>query len=342
MSRQPLSRRAPWPALRLAFACLVFTASADAQDIRAIQDSLAAMRERVADARQQLANAEFRVRALPNDSLELSGAKVLFNSADVPPAERRRLAKAFARAERELVRDLGDDGRSLLAETRWQIIVSQRPGMFERPYVSLVPLYRRTAGASASPSAVLRFPIAQGSVSYLVKRGAGERLVIRHASLNNWLGGSLYLRDPADTYYAASRELALRGNGKSRRCVRGDIAECAIILDPARRDEWYEGESENRRMPPASHAVRESVLHFVLERAGPSLLSTIAAAPDSAEPIALLAQAAGLSREELLRQWQLAISSGGTTRAQVAPRMALSSLLWIVLFGAVAVRRRPR
>lgn len=344
---KPLSiRHALRAAWRLAVAALLIVMSAAhaaAQDIRAIEDSLSAMRERVADARQQLAAAEFRLRALPNDSLVLSGAKLLFNSADLPQAERRRLAKAFARAERELRRDLGDDGATLLAETRWQIIVSQRPGMFERPYVSLVPLFRRNAGPSASPSAVLRFPIAQGSVSYLVKNGAAERLVARHASLTSWLGGSLNMRNSDEIYYAASRELALRGNGRSRRCIRGDIEECAIILDPTRSDEWHAGEPEGgRRLPPASHAVRESVLHFVIQRAGSSLLPTLAAAPDTADPIGLLAQVVGLSRNEMLTQWQATVAGGGMTRAEVSPRLALSSLFWVVVFGFIALRRRPR
>lgn len=321
-----------------AMLCAGLAEAAAAQDIAAIEDSVAALRMRSGEARAQLAQAEARLRSVPDDSLVLSGAVVRFASADVPAAERRRLAAAFAMAERELQAELGDVGRVLLAETRWHLTVLRPPGSSGRPFVSLVPSTRR----SASGAALLRFPLLDESVIRILKNGVGDRIVARHAAFGSWLGGSLFLRDRAEMYYGASRDLVLRGTTRSRRCARGDARECAIILDPARRAEWYTEEDTRRNVQPASAGVRATLFMFVMERAGPQLVAAMDAAPASASPIAVLASAAALTPEELITQWQAAISAGGIARARVAPGMGLTSLAWIVLFGLVATRRRPR
>lgn len=339
MSESPLFRR---PVRRLATIAAMLGAAlatdARAQDLAAIEDSVAALRLRSGEARAQLAQAEARLRSVPDDSLVLSGAVVHFHSADLPKSERRRLADAFATAERELTAELGGVGRLLLAETRWQLTVLRRPGMLGRPFVSLVPSTRR----SASAAALLRFPLSDETVIRIIKNGVGDRIVARHAAFGSWLGGSLFLRDRAEMYYGASRDLVLRGTTRSRRCARGDVRECVIILDPTRRAEWYTEEDTRRNFPPASAGVRATLFMFVVERAGPQLVAAMDAAPANASPIAVLASAAALTPEELITQWQAAISAGGIARARVAPSMGLTSVAWILLFGLVATRRRPR
>ncbi|WKW12661.1 hypothetical protein Strain138_001960 [Pseudogemmatithrix spongiicola] len=330
------------PVRRLAAIAVMLGAAlapdARAQDIAAIEDSVAALRLRSGEARAQLAQAEARLRSRPDDSLVFSGAVVRFTSADVPAAERRRLAAAFATADRELQAELGDVARTLLAETRWQLTVLKRPGALGRPFVSLLPATRR----SESAASLLRFPLSSETVVRIIKNGVGDRIVARHAAFGSWLGGSLFLRDRAEMYYGASRDLVLRGTTRSRRCARGDVRECTIILDPARRDEWYTEEDTRRNFPPASAGVRATLFMFVMERAGPQLVTAMDAAPADASPIAVLASAASLDPDQLITQWQAAISSGGEARARVSPAMGLTSLAWILVFGLVATRRRPR
>jgi len=314
------------------------TAVAQAQDIAALEDSVAALRARSAEARAQLAAAEARLRPEPDDSLVLEGAVVRFVAADVPSAERRRLAAAFATAERELQLVLGEAGSTLLGETRWQLAVLRRPGMLGRPFVSLTPSTRR-AGTS---SALLRFPLADESVVRIIKNGVGDRVVARHAGFANWLGGSLFLLERAEMHYGASRDLVFRGSTRSWRCVRGDIGECAIILDPARRVEWYTPEDPRTTFPPAPASVRASLFTFVMQRAGPQLIAAMDAAPADASPVAVLAQAAGMPPAELLAQWNAELADHGRARARVAPELGLTSVAWILVFGLVATRRRPR
>lgn len=308
-----------------------------AAEIAALADSVNAMRARAAEARGLLAAAEARVREIPDDSLSLSGALLLFKAADLPKVERTRLERSFARTAERVQAAFGESGRTLLAETRWQLVVVQRVGRFERPFVQFAPMNN-----SRRARTVLRFPLDENAIEALVMGEVGERLVARHPMLETWLSGTFFLTDEASSHYIASRALVVQGNERARRCLRGSIEDCAIILDPARQSEWYVDPRERRTFPPASPGVRASLVHFAIAKAGPALLPALEAAADSVPAVTVLAQSVGLSPDEFLTQWHAAIIEVSTTRAHVAPRLLLSSVGWIVFFGFLATRRRQR
>lgn len=311
-------------------------ASATAAELRALADSVEAMRARAAEARRALDAAVARAREVPDDSLSLSGATVLLSGADVPARERARLATAFARVASQLQRQLGEAGPSLLAETRWRIRVHTRRGIIAAPAVVFASeLHRGLAGAP-----VLTFPIDVDYAAELIRRGVGEQLVRRHPALDAWLGGSFWLTEATTSYYFAARDLALHGGTRARSCARGTIDDCGRVLDPARFGDWR-APGEDSRRAPTTPTVRSSLLQYAIELRGGALLGTLAAAPDSAAPIALLATAVGQTPDALLAGWQQRVMEGGRVRSRVAPRLLLSSAAWIVLCGIIATRRRP-
>lgn len=313
------------------------TERVSAAHVAAYADSVEVYRARTIEARRRLEAAEARALEVPDDSLTLSGATVLIRSIDVPPAERARLAAAFGRVEAQLQRRLGDAGPALLAETRWRIQVYRRPGVLTSHAVVFVSEKRR--GQAGAP--VLKFPIDVGYAAELVRRGVGEQLVQRHPALDRWLGGQFSLDEHARTYYFAARDLVLHGNERSRGCARGVLDDCGRILDPARYGQWWTT-GERPSSGPTSTTVRASALQYAIERGGGGLLTALEAAPDSATAIALLAAAVGESPDEFLAGWQRTVTAGGSVRSRVAPRMFLTSAAWILLFGFVATRRRPR
>ncbi|HRN52229.1 MAG TPA: hypothetical protein PK788_01910 [Gemmatimonadaceae bacterium] len=346
-STLPRGRRRLPPLLTLAAAVALASQAVPAQappaarvsaaQVAAYADSVEAIRARAAEARRQLDSAESRALETPDDSLTLSGATVLLVSVDVPPRERDRLAAAFARVEDQLQRQLGDAGPALLAQTRWRIQVYRRPGVLASPAVVFIEENRR--GQAGAP--VLNFPLDVSYAAELVRRGVGEALVRRHPTLDRWLGGTYALEQNARTYYFANRDLVLHGNERSRSCARGLLDDCGRILDPARYGEWWTA-GERRGSAATSHTVRASVLQYAIERSGGALLAALAAAPDSTTPIALIAAAVGESPDAFLAGWQQTVTAGGRVRSRVAQRMFVTSAAWILLFGFVATRRRPR
>lgn len=329
-----------------AAACLV-AVSLGAQDrpstsigpteLAALEDSLTALRARAAEARVALTAAETRAREIPDDSLVFAGATVLFKAADFPPAERARLGRGFARVADHLRLTLGEAGPGLLAETRWQVKVVWRGGLFGRPFAQFAPVSNRWSAHTA-----LRFPINEDMVENIVRAEVGAQIAARHPQLSAWLGGTLFLTDAASSYYLASRALVVHGNQRSRHCLRGSIEDCAIILDPSRRQEWYSDTIESRTFPPASPVVRSSLVHFAIATGGLSLLATLDTTSDSTPAVPLLAQSVGMTPDQFLTQWHAAVSGGGQQRAAVAPRLMLSSVAWTVLLGFLATRRRAR
>ncbi len=306
-------------------------------DVAAIADSLAAIQMRAREARTAFETTYARTLETPDDSLTLSGATLLFRRDDLPPREITRLRTAFARVEMQVRQQFGDDGPRLLAETRWSIRVYRRPGVMEAPRVVFEPEVRRAlAGAP-----VVQLPLDVDYVEELVRRGVGERIVLQNDALANWMGSAFSLDAPERSLYFASRDLVLHGNDLSRRCARGVVRDCGRILAP----ELYGTRREpgdDRRSNPATHTVRSSVLLYALGQGGGGAIAALAAAPDTNSAIAILAAIAETTPDGLIAGWHAQVAAAGTARTRVAPRMLLSSTAWILLFGLVATRRRPR
>lgn len=308
-----------------------------AAEVANIADSLTAIQARAREARTAFETTSARALETPDDSLSLSGATVLFRRADLPPREIARLRTAFTRVEMQVQQQYGDDGPRLLAETRWSIRVYRRPGVMAAPHVVFEPEVKRVL--SGAP--VLRLPLDVDYVAELVRRGVGERIVLQNPVLAHWMGSAFSLDAPERTLYFASRDLVLHGNDLSRRCARGVVRDCGRILAPELYGTWREP-GDGRRSNPATHTVRASVLLYALGQGGGGAIATLAAAADTNSAIAILASTAGTTPDDLIAGWQAEVAAAGAARTRVAPRMLLSSGAWILLFGLVATRRRPR
>jgi hypothetical protein len=317
---------------------LLVGADASAQDAAALRDSVAAMRVRAAQAREALDASIARARETPDDSVQMSGATVLFRRADLPAREVGRLRAAFARVEAQLERQLGPRGVALLASTRWSVRVYTRPGVMAAP--SMVFAQERALNQMGAP--VVSFPVDVDYVATLVRRGVGDELLRQLPWLGQWLGGAFALDEAATTYYFASRDLALNGGAKAARCGRGVIEDCLVLFDRSRFREWADPGERRRTGVAVSTTVRASVLQYAIARAGPDLLDALHATAADASVVGALAAAAGETPEAFVSGWQAAVAEGGALRVRVAPRMFLTSAGWILLFAAAATRRRPR
>ena len=312
-------------------------APATAADTLALGEALRAAQQQFAEARAEVERAEERARSTPDDSLTPGGATLLFRRRSVSAGDLATLTAAFRGAESLLRRDLGDAGRSLLAESRWRLSVRDVPRRFARPILGFEPVHPGTRSVSLALSPPLDEEYLRGAIL----REAGARLAQRHPALNRWLAGAFEFREADATHYYAARELAASGSQRAGRCARGVVDECLVILDPTRFADWIvDGEPAMRA--PAGPLVRQSVLQFAIERGGATVIATASTAPDSTAPVPLLAQASGMTPQDFIAAWHARIAGATTARNRVAPGLALSAAAWMLLFAIVSTRRRPR
>lgn len=311
---------------------------ATAQATPSSRDSVVLYELRLREARSALDSARGVARSVPDDSLSVEGATVLFVGAMLPDGDRRRLRLAFARAADQLARDLGPSGRALLAGTRWRLSLRSYVGAVTRTIGGFEPI-PSPPGRSV---AALRLPLNESEVAQRILDHAGQLLLSRNPRVSAWLSSRYSFRGSDIVYDYAARELVVHGRVRGSSCARGVIEDCAIILDPARFDEWFvEGES-NRGLVPASENVRSSVFQYAMQRGGEGFVAAFTATPgdSTTPPVQILARAAGISPEELLRGWQQSLLGSGAARAGVSPTRTLSTLAWVLLFAIIATRRR--
>ncbi len=323
-----------------------------------LRDSVQLYEQRLRDASRELEEARGLARGVTDDSISVEGATLLFKGATLPNADRRRLQSAFSRAAVDLTRTFGDQGRTLLAGTRWQLSVRSYSGINTRTFAGLEPLGAGGTVRSGRSFPQFELPLQESMVTELILRHAGELMLQRHPQLAAWLssGFAFYGRDAVFSF--AARELVIHGSVRGRGCARGVLEDCAIILDPARHDEWFDASESRRGLVPASENVRASVLQYAIERGGDGFLEALGSAPGASEsadgaaargaadaprgmsPVELLARAAKVTPDELLRGWQRELLASGATRAGLSAGRTLTTLAWVLLFAVIATRRR--
>jgi hypothetical protein len=309
-----------------------------AQTLDALQARRASLRDSLNASIRRLEAAEADARTVPDTAIVVAGVTVRFPRADFPVADRRRLQRAIELAATSLVERHGDEGRALIDGDVWVISAPLQPSPLG-PVISITV----ENGPRASASAVSELPLQSDRITRLVFDRASQRAVERSAVIRDYVGPSLLLEPEARTHYFAYRALATSLSSPARRCARGVVPDCSIILDPGATGRWFdEGDlAPNMRPQALAGPVRTSLLKFALERGGePALRALRTGAGTKTDAIEAIAALAQMPVPDLVTQWQVHIASFADQRAGVPLPLAVTSLAWGGLLLALATRRR--
>lgn len=329
-----MSRRYGSLVLALAFVPTLL-ASQSLDELRARREAL---RDSLDASIRRLEMAEAGVRTVPDTAMLIEGITVRFPRADFPVADRRRLLRTVEEAVASLGERYGDEGRALVAGDVWVLAAPREPSPLG-PVISIMV----ENGPRASASAVSELPLQTDRIRRLTFDRASQRATTRSPVIRDYVGPSLLLEPDSRTHYFAYRALATSRSSPARRCARGVIPDCRIILDPDAAGRWFDdGDlAPNSRSQPLSGAVRASLLLFALERGGePALRSMRTGAPTSDVALEAIAALAQMPVSDLVTQWQLHIASFAGRRAAVQLPLVFTSLAWGGLFLILSTRRR--
>lgn len=322
----------------LLLALLVAPAGVAAQTLGELEARRDALRDSLSASMRRLAAAEEDERTVPDTAMVVEGITVRFPRADFPVADRRRLQAAVEVAVASLAERYGTEGRALLDGEVWVLSAPRTPSPLG-PVISIVV----ESGRRASASAVSELPLQGDRIRRLVFDRASQRAIERHRAIRDYVGPSLLFEPEARTHYFAYRALATSLSSPARRCARGVIPDCRIILDPSATGRWFDdGDlAPNQRPQPLAGAVRASLLQFALERGGQAALRTLrSGAGTETDGLASIAALARMPVPDLVTQWQVHIASFAAQRASVPLPLVFTSLAWCGLLLAVSTRRR--
>ena len=296
--------------------------------IKATQARLNAVRQRVA------------VRL--DDSLVSDGVTVLFPAAALRERDRDHVRDGIAAARHALDERFGAGASSILDGDLWSVSF---PSSTRRTLdIGLLTAGRDPTGRQG---VTIPMPIESARIEQYVLARAGRRLTAMNAGLGVFAAGAVSLEPQPRAYHVAYRQLVVSRSSVARRCATGVVIACRTILDDRAVAQWFDASDTLARGPrPVPRGVNASLVVFTLERGGAKALATLSApraAGDSlADPIALLADAAGTTPDQLLQAWNATLRAASDQ--SIAPSMLLvaTAAFWSGVFLLVSTRRRPR
>lgn len=314
------------------------TAAASTGELAEVRSRIAALRERSQATRDTLESMRATER---QDSVEVHDIVVRFPAAGLDAGALEQLGLGVAEARAALRARFGDAAAPLLAGERW--VVTPLAGWRLARGVDLQFLQAGQPVGRVS----LQFPLRAGDVRDAALDRAGARLVGGLPALQAFSGGVHLAPDPD----AAPRaRLLLVGSRSSvaRRCGAGALGACRTIFDDRARDAWHEPADS---MPPGSDAVpgmvRQSLVQHAIEVGGGAAVARLqrpdaGTGPDSADVVALLARAAGVTGDSLLAGWLASLGAASASRAEPPVSGLAMTVLWCGVMVGVAMGRRAR
>lgn len=324
--------------LVLVAALLLAPAQLAAQTLEELQARREALRDSLRASISRLESAEAEARSIPDSAMVIHGITVRFPRADFPTADRRRLQRAVEDAAASLAERYGEEGRALIDGDVWVVSAPLDPNPLG-PVISITV----ENGPRASASAVSELPLDGDRIRRLTFDRASQRAIERSRVLGDYVGPSLLLEPDARTHYFAYRALATSLSSPARRCARGVVPDCRIILDPDAVGRWFdEGDLPPNARPQAlAGPVRASLLQYAIEIGGePALRSLRTGAGTRTEALEAIAELARMPVSDLVAQWQVHIASFADQRASVQLPLVVTSLAWGGVLLLLSTRRR--
>lgn len=325
----------------LAAAMLAMPVSrAEAQSAAELGQRVAALADSMKGT-QRLLNAERVRQALPlDDSLVVDGVTVLFPEIAMDERNRDAVREGIIDARRTLDERFGAGTSALLDGDLWSITFPN--------HAPNAPFERAAFAEGRDPSVRALFgdyslPLSADDIEDFMLSRAGRRLMQRNAVLDSFVGVNFSFRDNERQAYVARRLLTLSASSVARSCAAGAMSACRTVLNPHAQDEWFapsDSARPNARAVP--RGVNASLARTALDVGGPRFVQAISAPNTSDEPLVVLANAAGVTPDSLLRAWSSALNESGATNAEPTLAFAAAAFFWSGFFLLIATRRRPR
>lgn len=329
------SRSAAWCAVALLSLLPVLVSAQQAVPTLAQLDAdLARMSVDVKAAQARLDAARRSAVLAADDSVVVEGITIHVNRSMIVESDRKSI-EAGVRAGLRDLRKRGGSSARLLDGDVWSIETSAgaRDAVWMRPGV----------GARASWGLAVSHPIRSEQVRRFTIQRAGQRVSELHPKVSAFVGTAYTLESPDRVYHVAHRNFVTSSSSVARRCATGALSACATIFDERQREQWYDATDSIRPgRGPVPASARASLLTYAMEINPDTVMQRLLNRRAVGETgVAVLASAAGISEDDLLRGWHHKLTGAGRTRATPDLGTTLSSLLWAGLFLIVAIRRRP-
>lgn len=327
-----------WSQGLLAAMLLVIPAPGHAQTAAELAAGIARLQDSI-KAVQELIRAERARESLSlDDSLVSDGVVLLFPSTALTEGDRSTLRAGIAAAKATLVAKYGNEAARLL-EGEVTSINFRRNANRSDAYATF------TDGRNANNyiGRVFDMPLKVAAVERYLLGRASQRLVLRDPVLQAFAGASFSLTPDERAFYIARRNLTVSPSSIARRCAEGSLSACRSVLDVRHPEKRFAaGDSVPRNNVPVPQGVHGSVVAVAVEIGGFKTLQAIGTNGGLDEPVAILADVAGVSPDSLLRAWSNRLSASGS--AEVTPSLPFTAAVvgWCGIFLLAATRRRPR
>jgi hypothetical protein len=308
------------------------TAADMRQRISTMADSLKASQRRLEEARSRNAiNLD--------DVLVSDGVTVRFPAAEMSERSRDAVREGIGAARQTLEDRFGAGSARLMDGLEWHLLFNMvRIG--RRHYVGFAT---PDQNQSVRISNLVSLPIAPSDVERFVLQLAGRKLVQSGSVIGAFTGGAFFLTPEEEAFYVAQRHLAVSTSSVARRCAKGALGACRTILDPAEAANWFAvSDTIPRDRRPIPLGVNASLVTVALDLGGARAIDLLAQPSQEGNPITLLAEAAGVTPDSLLKTWNVRLQNATVDSAHPSLPLAASAVFWCGIFFIAATRRRPR
>lgn len=342
MCRPPVRRRASRSiSLGISLGVLalsLLSAPAQAQTSAELAARIAVLEDSIKATQALIRAAQVRESLALDDSVVSEGIVILFPAAALSEDDRSALREGIVRANASLAERYGSDATHLLDGEVTSINFQSRTA---RGYDVAVFVDGRSSSGAAGRA--LPMPLERGAVERYLLGRAGQRLMRRDPALQAFAGAAFSLIPNEADFYVARRQLAVSRSSVARRCAEESVSACRTLLDIRHPDgRFAPGDSVPRSNVAVPQGVHGSLVVVALELGGAKALNAIGQTDGLDEPVAILAQVAGVTPDSLLRAWGQRLSASGGTSASPSLPFTAAVVGWCGIFLLAATRRRPR
>lgn len=313
--------------------------TADAQTAAELRQRISVMADSLKASQRRLEEARDRKAINLDDMLVSDGVTVRFPAAEMSERNRNAVREGIGAARQTLQDRFGTGSARLMDGIEWHLLFNMvRIG--RKHYVGFAT---PDQNQSRRISNLVPLPIAPSDVERFVLQLAGRKLVPSGSVLGAFTGGAFFLTPEEEAFYVAQRHLAVSASSVARNCAKGALGACRTILDPAEAANWFSvSDTIPRDRRPIPVGVNASLVTVALDLGGARAIDLLAQPRQEGNAVTLLAEAAGVTPDSLLKTWNLRLQNATVESAHPSLPLAASAAFWCGIFLFAATRRRPR